>query len=104
MIQRRSPLKRSSQPLRRTPLRRVSKTKSAEDRIYIARCRVVKAERTVCECGCGASQATTFLDVHHVAGRGANYLREETWIIVCRSCHRWIHEHPGQARAKGWLK
>ncbi len=105
MLKRYSPLKRSGKPLaRRKAPRRVSKAQSAEDRVYRIRCKAVKEVRTECECGCGRTTATHFLDVHHKEGRGVNYLRENTWMIVCRPCHRWIHDHPGQARAKGWLK
>ncbi len=44
-------------------------------------------------------------DIHHKAGRtGANYLDESTWMAVSREAHEWIHSHPKEARAKGWLK
>lgn len=32
-------------------------------------------------------------DIHHKEGRlGVNYLDEDTWIPVCRSCHAYIHD------------
>jgi hypothetical protein len=44
-------------------------------------------------------------EVHHTAGRiGKNYLNQSTWMAVCRENHRWIHDHPSEARAKGYLK
>jgi len=40
-------------------------------------------------------------DVHHKAGRGENHLNISTWLAVCRSCHRWIEEHPNEAKELG---
>lgn len=42
-------------------------------------------------------------EVHHVKGRGKNLNNPMTWLATCRPCHRWIHEHPGQARVLGFL-
>ncbi len=43
-------------------------------------------------------------EVHHTAGRtGENYLDESTWMAVSRQAHEWLHAHPREARAKGWL-
>lgn len=54
----------------------------------------------MCEvCGKRSSQ-----DVHHKAGRGKNYLLEDTWLAVCRACHEEIHRHPAWARKEGWLE
>lgn len=43
-------------------------------------------------------------DVHHIAGRGINYLNEDTWLATCRPCHDRIHREPIWAREKGYLK
>lgn len=40
-------------------------------------------------------------DVHHKAGRGENHLVISTWLAVCRSCHRYIEEHPVEAKELG---
>lgn len=40
-------------------------------------------------------------DVHHKAGRGENHNNVSTWLAVCRSCHRWIEEHPVEAKELG---
>lgn len=43
-------------------------------------------------------------DVHHVRGRsGALLLDKRWWEPLCRRCHRWIHDHPADARMQGWL-
>ena len=36
-------------------------------------------------------------DVHHKAGRGENHLKVNTWLPVCRSCHRWITDNSKEA-------
>lgn len=43
----------------------------------------------------------TATEVHHKAGRGENHLKISTWLPVCRSCHRWIEEHPDAAKELG---
>ena len=38
-------------------------------------------------------------DVHLKAGRvGDNYLKVNTWLAVCRNCHKWIEENPEAAK------
>jgi hypothetical protein len=41
-------------------------------------------------------------DVHHKAGRGENHLKVNTWLAVCRNCHRWIEENPDAAKELGY--
>lgn len=46
-------------------------------------------------------------DVHHTyagANRDTYYLVQSTWLAVCRNCHDWIHAHPKESRAFGYLK
>lgn len=44
------------------------------------------------------------LEVHHKLGRSGILLFDvRHWLAVCPACHAWIHAHPGEARAKGWL-
>jgi hypothetical protein len=46
-------------------------------------------------------------DVHHTyagVNRDAFYLVQSTWLAVCRNCHDWIHAHPKESRAFGYLK
>ena len=52
-------------------------------------------------CGNGAT------DVHHKfsgSDRDTYYLVQSTWLAVCRNCHDWIHAHPKESRAFGYLK
>lgn len=42
-------------------------------------------------------------DVHHKKGRTGRLLIDTRyWKAVCRSCHRWIEEHPIEAKEKGF--
>lgn len=43
-------------------------------------------------------------DIHHRKGRGKYLLDVETWLPVCRNCHRWIEEHPKEAKQAGFSK
>jgi len=42
------------------------------------------------------------LEPHHTQGR----INENILIfkLVCRICHRWIHDHGKEARETGWIK
>lgn len=41
-------------------------------------------------------------DVHHTMGRSARYMLDvATWLRLCRPCHRWVTDHPAEARAAG---
>lgn len=43
-------------------------------------------------------------DLHHMNGRtGKRLLDSDYWLAVSREGHNWIHEHPAEARKKGWL-
>ena len=36
-------------------------------------------------------------EIHHKKGRGEHHNDVSTWLLVCRSCHEWIENHPEQA-------
>lgn len=38
------------------------------------------------------------LTIHHTKGRGKYYLDSTTWIPLCLTCHRWVEEHPREAK------
>lgn len=44
------------------------------------------------------------MDIHHMAGRGKNYLNAEMFLPVSRTVHDWIHTHGSEARLRGLLK
>jgi len=44
--------------------------------------------------GCGSENLT----IHHKRGRGKYYLDPTTWVQLCFNCHRWVEEHPDEAK------
>ncbi len=99
----RTPLKKSpSAHSKRSFIRKRSKKGRAEDAVYKVRVLAFKKANPNCK-RCGVSWENAILDCHHVHGRGINYLNEETWVSLCRACHRWVHDNPGEARAAGLL-
>lgn len=57
------------------------------------------ANRRCRRCGCGGR-----MECHHIRGRiGALLLDERFWAPLCPACHRWVGEHPREARAAGLL-
>jgi hypothetical protein len=43
-------------------------------------------------------------DVHHTIGRGANLSNVDTFLAVCRTCHRFIEDNPTAALKMGFSK
>jgi hypothetical protein len=41
------------------------------------------------------------LTIHHSRGRGKYLLDETSWIPLCAECHRWVEEHPKEAKEIG---
>jgi hypothetical protein len=73
-----------------------------EDRVYSELSKKFKEQNPFCKAKLpGCTIYTT--DVHHKALRGKNYLNIETWLPVCRNCHKYIHEHPKESFEKGFL-
>jgi hypothetical protein len=99
---RKSPLKRTPFKKKGTKIKPVSDKRKREGKEYATLRMVFLTNRSLCEAmlvGCTFSAT----DVHHKARRGANYLRVDTWLPVCRSCHQWIESHPKESREAGWL-
>ena len=48
-------------------------------------------------------------DVHEIVTRSragrteANLLDESNLAVLGPACHRWVHDHPKEAEAEGWL-
>jgi hypothetical protein len=86
--------------VKRSPIRRVSPQRAAEQRIYTKRRRVFLAERERCEWPLGCEQAAT--EVHHRRGRvGALYLAVEHWSALCHDHHTHCTQNPAEAYALG---
>lgn len=96
-------------PLRaRTPLGRTKpiRQRSAKmEAIYEVRRELVEKileERPWCErCLKARSQ-----DCHEklTRSRGGSIIDESNIVAICRNCHEWIHSHPREATAEGWLR
>lgn len=111
----RTPLKRSTKPLTRTQVRRVSKKQRAALKDYFAVRASYLARNAACEAGpvilkakLPASYAVPRCEVwasqvHHLAGRGKNLCNEETFCAVCDPCHKFIHAHAQKSREPGLL-
>lgn len=95
----RTPLKRGTSTLKRTPLKPVSESNGLRRIRYRVLRDNYMAEHTVCEfreCGCPTN------DLHHRAGRiGENMFRH--FMAVCRYHHEWIHSHTWEARQLGYI-
>ena len=96
---RKTPLKRSTKPLRRTSLRRVSKKRRKQMHAYSLLRSAFLEAHPVCQV-CDMARS---VDVHHKAKRGKNYLNVDTWLAVCRQHHEAIHANPHWARSFGYL-
>jgi len=56
---------------------------------------------------CQVNQDARAEEVHHIYSgkdRNTHYLDVNTWLAVCRECHRYIHANPIWARENGYLK
>lgn len=121
-------MKARTTQLKRTPLRRVSKKRQGDMRVYAKKRIAFLAKFPLCqwwlnEHGFGPedqeqlqsqhANGIVYVDgvivplsreVHHMAGRtGGNYLDEKTWLAVGREGHEAIHRNMNLARSKGYV-
>ncbi|GAB3429903.1 HNH endonuclease [Actinophytocola sediminis] len=95
------PLKRRKNLARRSAGLRARATKPGLRAVERAARQAVYARSgRLCEGPCGARRA---LDWHHRQrdGQGGAW-SPQNGMHLCRPCHRWITEHPAEARARGW--
>jgi hypothetical protein len=85
--------------MKRSPIRKVSKRRRSENKIYRELSETYLEQHPVCEC-CGERQAT---QIHHKARRGIYLLVIKYFMAVCSVCHHFIETHPEAARKAGWL-
>lgn len=103
-IKRKTPLKRSQKPLKRTPLKKkpakiapVSEKRKSQMAQYSKLRKGFLSENKVCQASLeGCSKKAT--DVHHMQGRENERLLDDTkWLAVCRVCHRKITDNAAMA-------
>lgn len=85
------------------------KSRSGGEKAKMAVYRAIKdiwlRYNVTCETGINAPNCQISpVEVHHRRGRSSLLLFDvRHWLAVCPACHAWIHAHPAEARAKGWL-
>jgi len=74
------------------PIRPRSPKREIEDALYTKLRKLFLDKYPMCKAnlpGCTLNAT----DVHHKKGRtGDNYVKESTWLPVCRVCHMYIHD------------
>jgi hypothetical protein len=102
----RTPLKRSTKGLKRTPLRRVSLQRKSELQAYYQARQGYLEKNPWCEALIGEANCSIRAgEIHHLRGRENEKLNDEKYFLpICRNCHVWIHDHPNKAREMGLLK
>jgi 5-methylcytosine-specific restriction endonuclease McrA len=98
----RSPLKRGSSSLRRTPIAAVSKKRAKLNKERTEVLRPLREAQTWCS-RCG--RTTPDLDGHEIRSRarGGSIVEPSNVVLLCRfPCHAWVTEHPLLAEAEGW--
>ena len=99
--------------MKRTPLRRVSKKRSKEQRRRNKFVEEELARRELCEAGAviylqGKQSRCSgrAVELHEplTRARGGSILDPDNTVAVCRNCHRWIHDNPQSATELGLLK
>ena len=93
---------KSKPTVRQYPISKRSNKKAAEDRIYSTKRKKFLEENPMCQAhlpGCAGPSC----QVHHKKGRiGSLYLDIEYWLAVDDSCHKWIENHPIEAKEMGF--
>jgi hypothetical protein len=99
---RRTPLARKpGQGLKRTPIRPVSKRRVRENALRRKVCMEAFGENPSCvRCGRPADHA------HELTPRsaGGSIADPSNIVPLCAQDHAWVHAHPIEARAEGWLR
>jgi hypothetical protein len=100
-MKRHTSLKRKTSLKRRKPLSRSSTKRKAELRRYCELKREFWRTHRHCEiCFVPIFQEPP----HHTKGTiGPLFLAVETWMAVCKACHRRIHDHGKWAREQGYI-
>lgn len=98
-LRRKTPLRRGTSQLKRSPLRAVSKKRQKENRQYTKLRAEYLEEHPVCEI-CDSQRAD---QIHHRARRGSNFLNADTFLALCANCHHTIETNGRWAREMGYI-
>lgn len=103
--QQRSQQRQRDNPKPRKRLRYVSQSQAARLKRYKAIRATFLEQHPFCVRCLADGIETPATDVHHVFGRDGDRLFDESnFLPVDRYCHEWLHAHPQEARALGWMQ
>lgn len=109
-----TPRKKPLSQLKRKRIRTVSKKRQKENKEYTRLRKEFLVENPLClpclerydmhkhNSGVGRPTIGAASEVHHKARRGKFLLRVDTWLPVCRQCHKEIEENGEWAREMGY--
>ena len=81
------------------PINKVSDRRKKEELLYSVVRKQYLKDNPNCEI-CDSS----IVEIHHKNGRNGKRIHDTKYFMtICRGHHIWIHEHPKEAREKGWL-
>lgn len=81
-------------------LPKATKNTTAELKIYSVLEKDFLLDNPVCQCGRNGCERPSS-EVHHKKGRGRWLNVVEFFLAVAGICHRWIEDHPKEAKALG---
>lgn len=82
---------------------KLSKKRAAEMQVYARRRKRYLANNEYCEAKANNLCSTLATQVHHKSGRvGRNLIDIGKFLAVCHNCHKWIEEHPKEAKERGF--
>jgi hypothetical protein len=86
--------------MKRSPLRRVSKKRAKQNRLYAKVRKEYLEQNPVCE----VCRSRLSSQIHHKRGRfGERLTEQEHFLGVCFACHNQIHHNPSWAYAKDYM-
>lgn len=103
------------QPRKRTRIKKQSKKREAEARVYAKKRKAFLAAHPYCEAHVSISVYENpnagipsvwplSTEIHHMKKPRCKYLNDEsTWLAVCRKSHEWIENNKADARTLGLL-
>jgi len=104
-LRRKTPMKRGTSELKRTPLAKKSAKQKTRDAIYVkVRREYLRIHRhcRVCTIVFGVSMRSS--EIHHMRGRNGSLLWDTRYFApTCRACREWPHDNPELARKLGLL-
>lgn len=92
--------------MKRTPLRKVSAKQAKINRTRSTIRKQLESLRgQLCQAHTPECQHW-YSDMHEIVprGRGGSATDPDNILLVCRGCHRWIHDHPVEAKERGLTK